>query len=113
VDEWCWEVPAGSIPPGVEPEETARRELREEVGGQAENLRFIAHFYTMNGIGNEVAHVYLATGVTLGTPYREPTEIMEVRLFALEEALSMARRGEISAGPSALSLLLCAEHLSS
>jgi len=111
VDDWCWEVPAGGMLPGVAPEEMARRELLEEVGGEAEQLRFVARFYTMNGIGSEVAQVYLATGVRLGTPQREAMEIMEVRLFPPKEALEMARRGEINDGPSALALLLCAEFL--
>lgn len=111
VDDWCWEVPAGGMQPGVAPEEMARRELLEEVGGEAERLRFVARFYTMNGIGSEVAQVYLATGVRLGTPQREAMEVMEVRLFPPQEALGMARRGEITDGPSALALLLCAEFL--
>ena len=112
VGDWCWEVPAGGLSPGLTPDEVARRELREEAGGQAERLEYVARFYTMNGISDGVAHVYLATGVTLGAPEREATEIMEVRLFSPQQALLMARRGEISDGPSALSLLLCAEHLS-
>jgi ADP-ribose pyrophosphatase len=111
VGDWCWEVPAGGLRPGVEPEAMARRELLEEIGGQAEHWQHIARFYTMNGIGDEVAHVFLATGVTLGKPQHEPTEIMEIHLFSPQEALGMARRGEMTDGPSALSLLLCAEHL--
>lgn len=113
VDEWCWEVPAGGLTPGLQPDEVARRELREEIGGQAQDIRLITRFYTMNGISDEEAHVYLATGVTLGEPQREATEIMSVHLFAPQEALNMARRGEISDGPSALCLLLCAEYLTS
>ena len=33
VDDWCYEVPAGGLSPGLTPEEVARRELLEEVGG--------------------------------------------------------------------------------
>jgi 8-oxo-dGTP pyrophosphatase MutT (NUDIX family) len=57
------EVPAGGLSPGMSPEEVARRELLEEVGGEADELRFVGQFYTSNGISNEVAYVYLATGV--------------------------------------------------
>ena len=45
------------------PEEAAQRELLEEVSGEAAELRFVGQFYTSNGISNEVAYVYLATGV--------------------------------------------------
>ena len=107
VDDWCYEVPAGGIPANLSPEDAARRELREEIGGTAADLRYVGQFYTSNGISNEIAYVYLATGVKLGETRREPTEIMEMRLVPVEEALRMARGGEISDGPSALALLWC------
>jgi 8-oxo-dGTP pyrophosphatase MutT (NUDIX family) len=101
------EVPAGGLSPGLTPQEVARRELLEEVGGRAAELRYVGQFYTSNGISNEVAHVYLATGVELGETDHEPTELMEVHLVPSEEALRMAREGEIADGPSALALLWC------
>jgi ADP-ribose pyrophosphatase len=107
VDDWCYEVPAGGLSPDLTPEEAARRELLEEIGGTAAELRYVGQFYTSNGISNEIAYVYLATGVELGRTQREPTELMEIRLVPVEEAIRMAREGEISDGPSALALLWC------
>ena len=106
-NDWCYEVPAGGLSPGLAPEAVARRELLEEVGGTASELRHVGQFYTSNGISNEVAHVYLARGVELGDDHREPTELMDVQLVPTEEALRMAREGEITDGPSALALLWC------
>jgi ADP-ribose pyrophosphatase len=118
VEDWCYEVPAGGLSARldqsqrlVQSEEVARRELLEEVGGKAAELRYAGQFYTSNGISNEVAYVYLATGVELGEAQREPTELMEVRLVPVEEALRMAREGEITDGPSALALLWCERSL--
>ena len=107
IDDWCYEIPAGGLGSAGDPEEVARRELLEEVGGTAADLSYVGQFYTSNGISNEVAYVYLATGVGLGETHREPTELMEMRLVPVEEALRMARVGEISDGPSALALFLC------
>ena len=107
VGEFCMEVPAGGLSPGLTPEEAALRELLEEVGGRAAELRYVGQFYTSNGISNEVAYVYLATGVELGDTRREPTELMEIRLVSVEKALRMAREGDIADGPSALALLWC------
>jgi len=101
------EVPAGGLSPDLTPEEVARRELLEEVGGTAAELRYVGQFFTSNGISNEVAYVYLATGVELGEAQPEPTELMELRLVPVEEALRMARFGKITDGPSALALLWC------
>ena len=66
VDDWCYEVPAGGVSAGFSPEEIAHRELAQEVGGTANDLQHIGQFYTSNGISNEVAYVYLATGIELG-----------------------------------------------
>jgi ADP-ribose pyrophosphatase len=111
VDEFCMEVPAGGLSPGLTPEEVVHRELLEEVGGCAADLCYVGQFYTSNGISNEVAHVFLATGVELGEAHPEPTELMEIRLVPVVEALRMAREGEISDGPSALALLWCEQLL--
>jgi ADP-ribose pyrophosphatase len=119
VGEYCYEVPAGGLPAGLEPaqrlvqsEAVARRELLEEVGGTAAELRYVGCFYTSNGISNEVAYVYLATDVELGQTHRECTESMEIRIVSVAEALRMARGGEIADGPSALALLWCGPLLS-
>ena len=105
------EVPAGGLSPGLTPEEVAHRELLEEIGGEAAEMRCVGQFYTPNGISNEVAYVYLATGVELGEAQYEPTELMEMRMVPIEEALRMARSGEITDGPSALALLWCEDLL--
>jgi ADP-ribose pyrophosphatase YjhB (NUDIX family) len=108
VADGCCEVPAGGLSPGLTPEEGARRELVEEVGGRAAELCYVGEFYTSNGISNERAYVCLAAGVELGEAHREPTELMEIRLEPVDEALSMAREGEVTDGPSASALLWCA-----
>lgn len=113
IDEWCWEVPAGSVKPGQSTEEAAREELREEVGGDSDAFTYVGRFYLANGICNEVGHIFLATGVTLATPHHEAAEVMDVHLFSVAEALQMAHSGQISDGPSVMALLLCADQLHS
>jgi ADP-ribose pyrophosphatase len=111
IDEWCLEIPAGGIAPDKTPEEAARQELREEVGGKAEALLFLGQYWTMNGIGDERAYLYLATGVTLGDLHHEASEVIELKIIAAQDALMMARTGEIADAPSALALLLCEPYL--
>lgn len=111
VDDWCWEVPAGSVKAGQSVEEAAREELREEVGGVAENLTYIGRFYLANGICNEVGHIFLADSVTLNEPNHEAAEVIEVHLMPIVVAIDMARAGQISDGPTALALLLCMDRL--
>lgn len=111
IDDWCYEIPAGGVKPGQTLAEAAQDELQEEIGGTAVFLEYFGQFYTMNGIGNEVAHIFLATGVTLGSPQHEPLEVIEIQPKPIAEVLRMAQANEISDGPSALALLLCAEKL--
>jgi ADP-ribose pyrophosphatase len=111
VDDWCWEVPAGGLQEGLSMEESALAELREEVGGRAEWLEYFGDFYTANGICNEVAHIYIAGGVTLGETDHEAAEVIEVHILPLEEVLSLAHANQISDGPSALALLLAEARL--
>ncbi len=111
IDEWCWEVPAGSVKPGQTLEAAAREELREEVGGQDGRLIYMGRSFLANGICNEVGHFFLASGVEVGPTQHEAAEVMHVHRVPVAEALRMARAGEISDGPTALALLLCAEQL--
>ena len=49
VDDWCLEVPAGNVEPGVSLEAMAVRELSEETGGRARELRYVGQFYSLTG----------------------------------------------------------------
>lgn len=111
VDDWCWEIPAGGLKPGLSLEETALEELQEEIGGTAGALDYVGQFYTSNGISNEIAHIFLASDVQLGEPNHEPAEIIEIHRKPIREVLKMARENKISDGPSALALLLCEEKI--
>ena len=91
--------------------DTARKELKEEVGGVAESMTQIGRFYTANGICNELGVYYLATNVTLGKPAHEAAEVMEIHLKPIDEVLHMAHSGQISDGNTVLALLTCAEKL--
>lgn len=110
VDDWCWELPAGGLgdKPGLSPAEVARQELQEETGGQCQELREIGWFYAMNGTSSARCFLFLATGVALNAaPELESTELSDVHLVPLEQALQMARDGRITDGDSALALLRC------
>lgn len=106
IGAWCLEVPAGNLEPGIAPAAMAARELREEIGGVAAQLLPAGEFYTMNGIGSEKALIFVATGVTLGEPQREATELIRLCPVPLAEGLRMAHAGLILDGPSALAILL-------
>ncbi len=114
VDDWVWEIPAGGLGnrPGQALLDVAQEELAEEVGGVARHWAYQGWFYIANGTADIVGHLFLATGVELVLrPRRENTEVMEVHLVPVAEALAMARDGRIRDGESAFALMRVEPHL--
>ena len=90
-----WEIPAGTLDPGEDPEACARRELLEETGVTAKRLQRLTSIWTTPGFTNEVIHLYLASGLTSGEPSRERDEFIEVVPQPLSHVLALIRDGEI------------------
>ena len=106
VQETVLECPSGSIE-GETPEAAAHRELLEETGWAADRMNPLGSFFGSNGISDEQAHLFLATGLRQeGAPRREPTEQMELTFMPLREATGLALAGQIRDAPSALALVL-------
>ncbi len=64
VDRWLLEIPAGTCDvPGEPLEETARRELAEEVGYESEGLDPLCRTVVTPGFCDEYTTIYLATGL--------------------------------------------------
>jgi ADP-ribose pyrophosphatase len=106
VRDWVWEIPAGGLD-GEPPEEAARRELAEEIGGTCTGLEPIGAWYGSPAVVRSRGYGFLATGVTLGESRPEPTEALEIVPVAAEQAFEWARTGRIGAASSGFALLLC------
>ena len=105
------ECPSGGLD-GEDALSAGRRELEEETGYRARDVRTIGSFYGSVGISDERFDVVVATGLRHdGVVQRENTEEIEVELLPFAEVLRLARAGEIEDGPSALAILLAAEAL--
>ena len=103
-----WEVPAGTLDPGEDPEACARRELLEETGVTAARLQRLTSIWTTPGFTNEVIHLYLATGLTSGEPSRERDEFIEVVPQPLSRVLALIRDGEIRDAKTVAAILYMA-----
>ena len=105
------ELPAGKLDVGgEEPAAAAGRELAEEAGLAAAELSELVRFANSGGWTDEHTTVYLGTGLTEVTAEdftaaAEESDL-EVLHVPLEDAVAMARRGEIDDAKTLIGLLL-------
>jgi ADP-ribose pyrophosphatase len=89
------EIPAGTLEPGESPAECATRELEEETGYRAENLRFLFSAYLAPGYSTECIHAFLATGLTQGEAHADADENLHLVPIPLAELENRILEGEI------------------
>jgi len=108
VDQWLWELPAGSFEPGEEPEAAARRECHEEIGWLPRHLHLLARFYPTPGFCDEEMLVYRLDGlVEAAEPaQRDEDEQIEPQTVSVEEARNLVARGEIVDMKTAMGILM-------
>lgn len=90
------EIPAGKLDPGEDPMEAAGRELREETGYHAQELKPLPAFYTSPGFADEVIYMFMAEHLEAGHMQLDEDEFLEVIEVTLEEAYELIREGRIS-----------------
>jgi len=106
-----YEIPAGRLDKGEDPEACAARELREETGYSAESIEYLTTFYTTPGFTDERIHVFAADAVNPGDSSLESDEILELAPTPFSEALALIQRGEIVDGKTIIGLLFAARYL--
>jgi 8-oxo-dGTP pyrophosphatase MutT (NUDIX family) len=102
---YSWEIPMGGGPIGIDPLESAQRELREETGFTARHWTNIARLHTSNSVTDEEGFVFLAEELTAGETEFEETEDLKIRKVSLAEALRMVQDNEITDAISVAGLL--------
>ena len=102
------EVPAGTLADGERPDAGAARELEEELGLVAQHLDKLSEFFVSPGFLEEKMWVYLATGLSEGTPNPDDDEVLEVVRLPIGEALEMITSGEIQDAKTIIGLMLAA-----
>lgn len=108
-DGYIYEVPAGRPDaPGEDWELCARRELEEETGLRAGEMRRLTTIYTTPGFTDERIHLFLATGLEEGTQARDADEFMDVVRLPFSKVLEMVRDGEIVDAKSICAILYAA-----
>jgi 8-oxo-dGTP pyrophosphatase MutT (NUDIX family) len=105
-DSTGWEVVCGRVDAGESPVETARRELAEEVGAAAAEVREVRRYYPASGTCRLEFVVCEARGVVLDGRGAGPREVGAVRWFTRAEVEALVDDGRVTQGLSLTALLL-------
>ena len=109
IEQVIWELPAGKLEIGESPKECAIRELKEETGYSAKNLKLLHKFFTSAGFSNQKIYIFLATGLTKGEPDFDDDEFIEKYEIDINEAQNMVIKNEIEDAKTSIGILLAKE----
>jgi ADP-ribose pyrophosphatase len=96
IDQYIFEAPAGTMEPGEDPLETARRELIEETGFTAQSIVSKGFIYTTPGYTDEKIYLFEARDLSPSQEYgKDEDEVIEVVDIAIIDLIGMIRNGTI------------------
>jgi ADP-ribose pyrophosphatase len=101
-----YELPAGTLNAGEDPDTCAAREITEETGYRAGKLEKVFQCYLAPGYSTELMHFYVATELEAGPQRLDEDEEIRVYPTPIDEALAMVRRNEIMDAKTAVGLLI-------
>lgn len=96
IDQYTWEIPEGGGSMGVAPVESAKRELKEETGLEAQIWTELLRLHLSDSITDEYSILYLARELTAGEPAPEETEHLLVKKLPFDEVYEMLQSGKIT-----------------
>jgi 8-oxo-dGTP pyrophosphatase MutT (NUDIX family) len=105
-DTWGWEVPAGWVEPGEDPEASIRREIEEETGYHVGHIEPMVSYNAISGISTMRFTAYSATAARPAARPADKTEASRIQWHSLSNIPNLAGRGELQDGPSLTALLV-------
>ena len=102
---YSWEIPEGGGKKNIPPIESAKRELLEETGIEAQEWIPIIETHLSNSAMDEFGIIYIAKGLSFQKSSPEETEELQVKKIAFEEVYKMVLNGEINDSLSMLAVM--------
>lgn len=103
-DEVLLEIPAGKIEIGESPDITAKKELKEEIGGVAETLNKVHEFYVSPGFSNEIVYLYEAENITIEAQALEDDEFLELEKIHVNDLKDLLDSGRVRDAKSVIAI---------
>ncbi|MGZ5280129.1 MAG: NUDIX domain-containing protein [Pseudobdellovibrionaceae bacterium] len=90
------EFPAGKTDRGETTEQTAARELQEEVGFKPGKLTLLTHIHPVIGYSDEKIDLYLAENLVAAQAMQDPDEVLEIIELSADEIADKIWKNEIT-----------------
>lgn len=90
-----WEVPAGKLEYGEDPEQAAIRELKEETGATAGEFASLGELYPSPGYCGEIIRMYFARKLTFGETHLDEDEFLNMERVPFDRLVERVLSGEI------------------
>lgn len=102
---YSWEIPEGGGPLGIDPLDSAKRELLEECGLVASQWSLLIEMDLSNSVSDEKSLIYVAEGLEQREAEPEDTEQLKIKYLPVDEAIEMVHSGIIRDSMSVAGLL--------
>lgn len=93
---YSWEIPEGGGELNTSPLLSAKRELSEEAGIEAQKWTLIQEFNTSNSCTDEKAFIYIAQDLSFHESHPDEEEVLQVKKLPFSELYEMAIDGSIT-----------------
>ncbi len=104
------ELPAGTRNGNEDPLECARRETREEIGMNANNLQKLGSMYLAPGYSTELMHIFLATELNEDPLDADEDEFLQVEKISTHHVAEMVINGELLDAKTLAALFLAQKY---
>jgi ADP-ribose pyrophosphatase len=104
VGRFIWEIPAGTMHPGEDPLECAKRELQEECGLMGQKFQKLGEIFIAPGYSDERIHLFMATNLLPSKQNLDEDELLTTHAFPFDQVMEMIEKGEIEDGMTIVGL---------
>lgn len=112
VEDFLLEIPAGKLEVNEEPRETGVRELQEETGYVAGEIKYLMDFYPSPGFTDEKISIFLAEDLVKVGENPDEGEFIEIEKVHIDDLESMIKKGEVLDGKTIIASYIARDYIS-